>query len=120
MVYNKFKHDIPLQKRIEECSSVFRKYNEKIPVIVQSISKEIKLKRHKYLVSKDISFSQFMLLIRKNLEDVKAEDGIFFFTERDDLINGSLTFNELHSMYKDKDDNYLYVFINKEATFGFK
>ena len=116
---NKYKIEVSLEKRIEEASRIIRKYPNRIPVIVQSISKDLKLKRHKYLVCNDITFTQFILILRKNMEnELKPEDAVFFFTDKDTLINGSLTFLEIYNMYKDKEDAFLYIHINKEETFG--
>jgi len=105
-----------LEKRVEDCSKLIRKYPEKIPVIVQS--DKIKIRREKYLVDKSMSFTQFALILRKNIEEMMPEEAIYYFSEDSSIIVPSVVMNQLYLQHKNKQDGFLYVFLMKENTFG--
>ena len=109
-----FKSSISLSKRKELFSKINVKHKDKIPIIVES--KNIKLKKFKYLVHKNDELSFFLLILRKFIE-VKPDEAIFTF------INNSIPVlsEYVGSIYqKNKDDDgFLYITISLESTFGF-
>lgn len=106
----------PLEERLSESNKVLNKYPERVPVIVEPLTKDtINIDKNKYIVSKDMTFGQLIYIIRKriNIESSKA----LFFT-----VNGTLctTNSDISTIYeKEKnEDNFLYVKYTTENTFG--
>jgi hypothetical protein len=118
MILNEYKQNTPTENRVETSSRLFRKYSDKIAVIVQSNNKNIKLKKNKFLAPKDLMFSQFQYVIRKQINELKPEDALYYFNSYNGLISPNITMLDLYQQYKDKEDGYLYIFISVESTFG--
>jgi len=112
-----FKEKFDFEKRADEATRIKKKYPDRIPVIVEKAQQSNipDLDKHKYLVPKDITVSQFIYVLRKRVK-IKAEEAIFLF------INNSLpTSSELMStIYENNkdEDQFLYATFSGENTFG--
>ena len=105
-----------LEERLCESNKVLHKYPERIPVIVEPLTKDIvKIDKNKFIVSKDMTFGQFIYTIRKRL-DIESSVALFF------SVNGTLctASSDIESIYNDNknEDNFLYVKYTTENTFG--
>ncbi len=108
-----FRSSFSLLKRKELSSKIFNKYKDKIPIIVES--KNIKLKKYKYLVHKNDELSFFLLILRKFIE-IKQDEAIFtFINNKIPILSESV--GSIYNQNKDE-DGFLYIQISLESTFG--
>ena len=112
-----FKGSKSEEERLAESTKIIEKYPDKIPVIVEKYSKSsIKnIDKNKYLVSGDMTMSQFIYIIRKRIK-LKSSEALFFFVNNI-LCNNSQSMIEIYNLYKDK-DGFLYIEYSAENTFG--
>jgi len=112
-----FKESKSEEERLTESTKIIEKYPDKIPVIVEKYSKSsIKnIDKNKYLVSGDMTMSQFIYIIRKRIK-LKSSEALFFFVNNV-LCNNSQCMIEIYNLYKDK-DGLLYIEYSSENTFG--
>ena len=100
-----------------DAEKILSKYPDKIPVIIQpNNNNNLKsLPKSKYLINKDYTLAQVLLLIRKKLE-IKPETGIFMFVNGV-LIPNSNVLSDVYSQHK-SEDSFLYIKYTTENTFG--
>ena len=70
-------------ERITESSKILEKYPNRVPIIVE---KELKSKikdidKNKFLVPEDMSFGQFMFIIRKRIK-LDSTEALFIFVNK--------------------------------------
>lgn len=111
---NEFKKQ-KLEKRIKISENIKLKYNDRIPVIIDSVN--FKLDKHKYIVPKDMIMGNFIQMIKTKIS-LLPEQSIFLLC-KNRLLNGSEFINIIYEKYKD-DDNFLYIIISLENVFGNK
>ena len=105
------------EERIKESTAIKKKYPERYPIIVEK-HKSCELPtidKCKYLVPKDMQFSQFIFIIRKRI-NLRPETAIFL-TVNGNLITGSTPINRVYEENVNK-DGFLYVVYTSENTFG--
>ena len=112
---NKFKHK-SLENRIKEADTALLKYINSVPVIVDSNVENIqKLDKNKYIVPKDITLGEFIIILRKKLV-IKKYESIFLLINNT-LISSHLTMKEIYDSNK-SEDGFLYIIYRFENTFG--
>jgi GABA(A) receptor-associated protein len=109
-----YKTKYTYEQRLEQSSKIIRKYEARIPVLV--FSKDVILNKFKFLVPSDLSFSQFVYIVRQKIENIKENEALYFFI-KDKLISPNTSMIQLYDEYRD-DDNHIYITITKETTFG--
>ena len=117
MSVQKFQSNHPFEKRLEESTKIREKYKDRIPIIVlkHETCELPTIDKHKYLVPQDMSFSQFIFVIRKRIQLDPAQ--CLFISINNQLVNGSKMVSEIYQDFKDK-DGFLYVVYTSENTFG--
>lgn len=102
-------------KRKQEASRIMAKYNDRIPIICESLESDLDLDKKKYLVPVDLTMGQFMFIIRKRLK-IGPESALFIFINNTIPVTSAIISN----VYKENkdEDGFLYVLISKESTFG--
>lgn len=113
-----------LLKRISESNRIISKFPDRIPVIVltKNVTLEKLLKKNKFLVPYDLSVSYLLANIRSQIK-LEPSKALFLFCDNT-LLSGSQTINEIYKNYKYKHgigpskDNFLYISIEEENTFG--
>lgn len=112
-----FKEKFDFEKRANEARRIKKKYPDKIPVIVEK-AKSCNIPdidKHKYLIPKDLTVSQFIYVIRKRIK-INEEEAIFLF------INNSLPASSelMSTVYENNkdEDQFLYALYQSESTFG--
>lgn len=112
-----FKERFPFDKRVKEASHIMKKYNDRLPVIVEkSPSSDItEIDKHKYLVPKDLTVSQFIYVIRKRIK-LQPEQAIFLFMGNTIPPTDFL----MSQMYEEHADEcgFLFCIYSGEETFG--
>jgi GABA(A) receptor-associated protein len=105
------------EDRLKEATEILRKYPDKIPVIVEpsSNSNDANLERNKFLCPKDISISQFLVILRNRLS-LKATQSIYLFinnkTPSNNLLIGDVYLNNCDT------DKFLKIKYGLETFFG--
>lgn len=96
---------------------ITRKYQNRIPVLVWEVGKDIEVAKRKFIVPKDITIGQFLYVLRKQLKNITPADGIFLFITD---INTMLPVGDLMSkVYNEYNvDGFLRLTVTKENTFG--
>ena len=105
-----------IEERKVQSNKVLNKYPERIPVIVEPLTNDIlSIDKNKFIVSKDMTFGQFIYIIRNRLK-VESNVALFF------TINGNLCTSgtDIGTIYSEKknEDNFLYIKYTTENTFG--
>ncbi len=113
-----YQYNLSFDDRFNESDRILKKYPDRIPIICEihkSSSNILKLDKSKYLVPKDLTFSQFIYVIRKRLK-IDSSKAIFIFIHNIIPSTNSLI-DQLYTTFKDK-DGFLYCSISEEQVFG--
>ena len=114
-----YKDSKSLSQRVVESTNVRRKFPNKIPIIVEKASRIAsdipEINKSKYLVPGDLSFGQFIYVIRKQLQ-LPPDKALFLFVNNV-LLPSSILMMEAYSHYVDL-DGFMYVVYSGESTFG--
>lgn len=114
----RFKEKFTEEERKNESKKIKEKFTGRYPIIVEksNLANDIPdIDKNKFLVPGDLTFSQFMAIIRKRLI-LPSDKAIFIF------INNSIA--PLHKAMKDlyyehaDNDGFLYCSYTGENTFG--
>jgi len=113
-----------LSKRISESTRIISKFPDRIPVIVltKNVTLEKLLKKNKFLVPYDLSVSYLLANIRSQIK-LDPSKALFLFCDNA-LLSGSQSLNQIYTTYRKKHnigpskDNFLYMSIEEENTFG--
>ena len=118
MKLEEYKKQNTLQKRQGEASRLIRKYeNKRIPAVLLCDNK-IKIDKVKYLVPNDLTFNQFIYVVRQQIQNVSEKDALYFFTTKGEMVSPNISMIELYEKYKDDEDGLLYLVVKIENTFG--
>lgn len=104
------------KERLNESQIILKKYPEKVPIIINECSEDLKDKlKRKMLIQKDMTVVQYMQSLRTKF-NINSGESILMF------INGSLPTSSTLIGYlyeKNKEnDGFLYISILKENVFG--
>ena len=114
-----YKKRIPLETRKLESGRMLEKYKNKIPVVVEKNNKlaiNPDIDKSKYLVPYDLSFGEFLQVIRKRTK-IDSNQALFAFIENKLPCTNDIMIN-IYRNYAD-DDGFLYIIYSLENTFGF-
>ena len=112
-----YKEKYTFDERCERAKTMLQKYSNKIPIILIP-EKDVKLRSTQFLVERDMTFAQFICLVRKNYaEELKSSEAIFCIVNKT-LPPNSCMLYEIYNEHRE-DDNTLYIHIKKESTFGY-
>lgn len=113
-----FKDQHPVDKRKAESLRIRTKYPDRIPVISERNEKSTSIAdidKKKYLVPNDLTFGQFIYVIRKRIK-LTPDQAIFVFVNNI-LPPAAALMSQIYNDYKDE-DGFLYVSYSGESTFG--
>ena len=113
-----FKKENSFDKRVELSKRLLQQHPNRVPIIVESISKKLSLNKDKYLVPGDSTIGSFLGEIRKNAI-INSQEAIFLFGGKSGniLMPATNTMDQIYERYKD-DDGFLYIRVAIENTFG--
>jgi GABA(A) receptor-associated protein len=109
----------PLADRIKERNILANKYPTRSCVIVDRASGASNvpmIDKHKFLVPNDLTFGQFITVVRKRLK-LDAATALFFFVQNSVIPSTNATMGLLMHNHKSA-DGYLYITYNGESVFG--
>jgi len=120
-----FKQQHDAAKRKAEAEKIRKKYEDRIPVIVERAPRAdiADIDKKKYLVPGDLTVAQFTYVIRKRIK-LSAEQALWVFVETEEngkksqvLPPTSHTMAAVYHDYKDE-DQFLYITYSGENVFG--
>ena len=96
---------------------ILEKHPDRVPVYVNKKegSNVEEIKRHKYLVPKDMTMGNFIYVLRKNIT-LKPSQALFVFVNNLIVSNTELM-GEIYNKHANE-DKFLYVIYSSENTFG--
>ena len=108
-----------LRKRIEEAEKIGQKYPDRVPCVVERAESSRNslppIDKKKYLVPDDITFGQFIHIIRKRIK-VSPEQAVFLYVNNV-LPPASLTMRQIYQEHKGE-DGFVSVVYQAENSFG--
>ena len=113
-----FKKCYSFEDRFAESQRVLQKYPDRIPIICEKYKESSNIPdidKKKYLVPMDLTFGQFIYVIRRRL-NLRPEKAIFLFINGRIPSSASLIYHH-YSSCKDK-DGFLYITYSSENVFG--
>lgn len=115
-----FKDTHSFEERTAEAVRILMKYPERIPIIVQKhkvsdASDLPQLEKSKFLVPENITYGQFLYIIRTRIK-LPPEQALFLFINNK-LPSASADMRVIYEENKDE-DNFLYCYYSSESTFG--
>lgn len=114
-----YKEKVSLTQRVIESSKVRQKFPGRIPVIVEKARNNRTdipdIDKCRFLVPADLSFGQFLFVIRKRMM-LSPDKAIFLFVNNV-LIPSSELMSSVYYKHCDV-DGFLYVVYSGESTFG--
>lgn len=109
----------PLTQRVVESTKIRQRYPDRIPIIVekaQNIRTDLpEINKNKYLVPRDLSFGQFVYVIRRQLQ-LPPDKALFLFVNNK-LFPSSEFVGDIYAANCDI-DGFLYVVYSGESVFG--
>ena len=114
-----YKNTVPYERRLLESTRILEKYPGRLPFIVeraQSAKSTIPLiQKKKYLVPADLTMSQFLSIIRRNIS-VTPDIAIYIFCNNT-LLPSHMLMKDIYNLYKES-DGFAYMIYMGESTFG--
>ena len=112
-----YKKEKSFDDRLTESTNIIEKHPDKTPIIVSKSNKcdLNNIDKNKYLVSNDMTLTQFIYTIRKRI-NLDSSQALFFFVNHI-VPNNSDIIGELYKLHKDS-DGFLYITYSAENTFG--
>jgi len=93
------------------------KYKNRIPVLVWDVGKNIEVAKRKFIVPLDITIGQFLYVLRKQLKNITASEGIFIFiTDVNTMLPASDLMSKIYNEYNV--EGFLRLTVTKENAFG--
>ena len=111
-----YKQKYTFDERLERSRVMKQKYPNKLPIVLVP-DKGINLKSTQFLINNDLTFAQFISIVRKTYAiELKSNEAIFCIVNK--ILPPSAAL--LSSIYNEhcEPDGILYVHIQKESTFG--
>ena len=104
--------------RAGEFSKLMQKYPSRRCVVVHGdTQRKVTLRKHKFLAPADMSVGQFLFVLRSHVKELRSNQALFIFTERNQLPPLQKTISALHDECGDR-DGALYLRVGTENTFG--
>jgi GABA(A) receptor-associated protein len=114
-----YKERTRLAQRVLESNKIRERFPGRIPIIVERaerIASNIpNIDKNKFLVPGDLSFGQFIYVVRRRLQ-LEPDKALFMFINNI-LVASSELMCEVYNKYRDI-DGFLYVVYSGESTFG--
>ena len=110
---------IKLEERKKESNRILSEHKDRMPVIVECAknSNIPPLKKTKYLAPGDMTVTQFQFIVRRVI-DLNEISALYLITEKGVTLTGDRTMMEIYNIYKNKEDNFLYLYCASELTWG--
>lgn len=107
-------NDKTFEEKINESTMLKNNYPNRVPIII--ISNFDDLKKLKFLAPNDMKLIQLLYIIKKK-QNINMIESFYIFTENKHLLNSTSSIISIYNNHKNK-DGFLYLYLNKENTFG--
>ena len=99
-----------VNKRKQMSEKIIKQYPDKIPIICEKDprSKLKDIEKTKYLMPKDLTVSQFHLIIRNKIE-LNQEESLFLLVDGKISLVGESRLGDIYEKYANKEDGFLYI-----------
>jgi GABA(A) receptor-associated protein len=116
---SKFFSTNTFEKRKSISDKIITDYSGYVPIIVgrAEIVTTPLIKKHKYVVSREMSFGNFIIQLKSNMENFNEKTNIFVFFPDNTLVPINEKISYLYDKYKNN-DGFLYITYSVESTFG--
>ena len=112
-----YKKNTSIDERRKQYNMIKSKHHDKIPIIIE-FDKTLNQPYIKILVESTTYVSELIYFI-KNKIHLSPEKGIFLLTDDKVMLSSNQSLYLIHnSMMNTNEDNFLYIFVNLENTFG--
>ena len=122
---NNFRSNYTVDHRKRLALKMRNQYPDRIPAIVASIDANQKpfLEKCKYLIPCELTVSQFLSNLRNSdgikENQISKNDALYMLLEESNMVPPAQeSFGEIDKKYKNKEDEFLYLVLAKENTFG--
>ncbi len=119
-VSQSYKEIITFDERKKRSNSLLTKYSDKIPVILEKSSHDKylpKLEKNKLLVANDMTTSNIIQLLKKNLTIDSSTAIYIMISDKNIVLSGSQSIESIYKDYKNE-DGFLYLEYCTENVFG--
>ena len=115
------KENKDVKKRKEMSEKLLKQFPDKIPIICEKDpkSKMKEIEKTKYLIPKDLTVSQFSLLLRKKVE-LNPEEAFYLIVKEKYSIVGENRIEDIYEKYANEEDGFLYIVYSEELFKGGK
>ena len=115
------KENKDVNKRKEMSEKLRKQFPDKIPIICEKDpkSKMKEIEKTKYLIPKDLTVSQFSLLLRKKVE-LNPEEAFYLIVKEKYSIVGENRIEDIYEKYANEEDGFLYIVYSEELFKGGK
>jgi GABA(A) receptor-associated protein len=115
-----FRDEHTLESRKLEAIKILHKYPQRVPIIVEKGKCDLSdITKNKFLVSNDMTMSQFMFTIRKRIT-LEPSQSLFVLVVCNgvsSLMTGDAQMSTIQDEYKEE-DGFVYMVYTSENTFG--
>lgn len=118
-IMTSYKQKISFENRKLQSEKMLQKYNDKIPIVVEKnykLSCNPDIDKNKYLVPYDLSFGEFLHVIRKRTK-IDSNQALFAFINNKIPCTNDIMINIYNNNVDD--DGFLYIIYSLENTFGY-
>ena len=118
----KFYKENSFEERQKVYEKMTKKHARKIPIIVQANEKKMKLDGYKFCVPSDINMGQLLYIVRQRIQNLNKEEALFMYVINESNPKGILVpvaklIAEVYDLYH-SECGFLYIYVDKENTFG--
>lgn len=110
-----FKKRFTFQQRKAEADRVLSKYPHRVPLILEPVGGDVTLDKVKFLVPRDLSIQEFLIVVKKRML-LKQEEAVFIFINNI-IPPMSATLGEMYDKYREG-CGFMYISVRKESAFG--
>lgn len=112
-----YKKTTPFETRCNETTKIIQKYPDRVPIYIENDKNcRFKISKHKFLVPIDLTFGQFLMIVRQHI-DVNPNEALFIFIGNSNFVALGTYIGTVYRKFKDE-DGYLYIRYKNENTFG--
>ena len=106
---------LTMEERKVKSQHYTQKYEDSVPVFIQSISMGIELPQSKLLLKKIYTVSQFIRNIKKS--DQNSKESVLYLYAKDKILKQTDTFEQVYQKFSDQ-DGFLYLKVSEIPALG--
>jgi len=109
-------------ERVQLSQKILSRHPYKVPIIVETSNRHLKLSRNKFVVPNDIKMGQFIFTLRKYIDNITSDEALFLLCVNERDRHGILApvaslIGECYDSFQ-TECGFLLIRVEKESTFG--